>query len=471
MPAQDIVKGRPSTILRLWKRFYRLNHYYHKDLQSLAAYLIPKDASVIEFGSKGGELLSSLLNKSKSGVVLHKELLDYAKTKMSGTRIISIDDFPEKFRGKKFDYVLLSHALSEVEDVQDFLRKIRAICHDNTRIVVVYFNFLWKPFLNIAEKLGLRLPQLKEPNWLSERDVDNFFYLEDFEKIKSGKRFLIPYKIPLFSDFVNKFLARLPLINAFCLTNYSVFKPKPATRKTYSVSIIIPARNEAGNMQGVLERIPKLGKETEVVFIEGHSQDNTYEVIKKEIEKNKRSISARLLKQKGKGKGDAVRLGFSKAKNEVLMILDADLTVGIEELRKFYKAVALSKGDLIIGSRLVYPMEKQAMRILNLLGNKSFSWVFTFLLGQKIKDTLCGTKVLLKENYKKIEKNRKIFGDFDPFGDFDLIFGATYLNLKIVEIPIRYKERVYGKTNISRFKHGFLLLKMALFAAKKIKFV
>ena len=453
-----------------WKKFYQKNNYYHKDTQRLAKLLIPDDASLIEIGSKGGELLESLPNKKTTGIILNRQLLRLAKRTSKKTRFMNIDDFPKRIKDEKFDYILLSHTISEIEDVQDLLRKLKDNCHINTRIIVTYFNFLWKPLLDAAEGIGQRLPQSKEPNWLSEGDVDNFFYLENFDKVKSGKRFIIPYKIPIMSNFFNRYLAQLPFINSLCFTSYSIYRPKPPLEK-YSVSIIVPARNEEGNIKGVLKKIPKFGKATEIIFVEGHSKDDTYKTIKKEIKDNKGSISARLYRQKGAGKGDAVRLGFSKAKHDLLMILDADLTVDPKELPKFYEAISSGKGDLVIGSRLIYPRQKQAMRMLNYLGNKFFSWAFTYLLGQKIKDTLCGTKVILKDNYKKIEKNRKMFGNFDPFGDFDLIFGAVKLNLKITEIPIRYKERTYGKTNISRFTHGLLLLKMVFFAAKNLKFI
>jgi hypothetical protein len=116
-------------------------------------------------------------------------------------------------------------------------------------------------------------------------------------------------------------------------------------------------------------------------------------------------------------------------------------------------------------------MESQAMRFLNLLGNKFFSLTFSWLLGQSVKDTLCGTKVLWKSDYEQIAANRAYFGDFDPFGDFDLLFGAARLNQKIVDLPIRYRERTYGSTNVQRWKHGWLLLKMVLFASRRIKFV
>lgn len=450
-----------------WKKYYKLNFYYHYWIEKTVLELIPRNASVIEFGSRGGELLSRLPNKVKLGVEFDS---NYSPAKKSGkSEVISFVKFSKNKRITKYDYVLISHAFSTISDVQSFIKSLDRISKVDTKVIVFYFNYFWKPFLDLAEKIGLKLPNEGVPNWLSQHDIDNFFYIEDFEKVKSGGKFIAPYRIPFISEFINRFIAQLPFLNDLTLIRYSVYKV-PTTVRDYSVSVIIPARNESGHMKGVIKKIPKFGKKQELIFVEGHSKDDTYEVIKGEIDKNKK-VKAFLYKQKGKGKGDAVRLGFSKAKNELLMILDADLTVDPIELPKFYEAVKKGKGELVMGSRLIYPMEKQAMRTLNILGNKFFSWAFSFLLDQKVKDTLCGTKVLLRDNYKKIEKNRSLFGDFDPFGDYDLIFGSAKLNLKIIEIPIRYKERTYGTTNISRFRHGFLLLQMVFFAAKKLKFV
>jgi glycosyltransferase involved in cell wall biosynthesis len=216
--------------------------------------------------------------------------------------------------------------------------------------------------------------------------------------------------------------------------------------------------------------MPKFGKHIEILFVEGNSTDDTWAKIQEIQRKYQTTHDIKILQQPGKGKGDAVRAGYSVATGDILMILDADLTVPPEDLPKFYHAIASGKAEFINGSRLVYPMQKKAMRPLNSLGNKFFSIAFSWLLEQPIKDTLCGTKVMFRSDYIKLAANRKFFGDFDPFGDFDLIFGAYKLNLKIIDLPIRYQERTYGDTNISRFRHGFLLLKMVLFAAGKIKF-
>jgi glycosyltransferase involved in cell wall biosynthesis len=310
-------------------------------------------------------------------------------------------------------------------------------------------------------------------NWLTVEDVSNLLSLADCEVIKQSQEVLLPLPIPFLTDLCNRYLVKLWPFNHLALTNFIVARPRPRLdecAKRPSLSVIIPARNEAGNIPDIFARTPEMGEGTELVFVEGHSRDDTYAVIETMIAAHPKR-SCQLLRQTGVGKGDAVRLGFAHARGDILMILDADLTVPPEDLPRFYKSLWSGKGEFINGVRLVYPMEKQAMRFLNLLGNKFFSLAFSWLLGQPIKDTLCGTKVLWKRDYEAIAANRAYFGDFDPFGDFDLVFGAVKLNLKITDLPIRYRERTYGTTNIERWKHGWLLLKMVIFAARRLKFV
>jgi len=289
--------------------------------------------------------------------------------------------------------------------------------------------------------------------------------------IKKERKVLLPVYIPLLTPLFNRFLANLPLFNLLSLINIIVARPavRP-TGRDYSVSIIVPARNEKGNIENAVKRLPNFGSSQEFVFVEGHSSDNTYaEMLRVRDTYPDKNIKVAV--QTGKGKGNAVREGFEIATGDILFILDADLTTPPEDMPKFYDALKENRGELINGCRLVYPMDKQAMRLLNLIANKSFGLLFSYLLGQNLKDTLCGTKVLFKSDYEAIKHNRAYFGDFDPFGDFDLLFGAAKLNMKITEIIVRYKDREYGSTQISRFKHGWLLIKMCTFAAKKIKFI
>ncbi len=306
-------------------------------------------------------------------------------------------------------------------------------------------------------------------NWLSFEDLNNLLQLSGFAVVRRGEELLLPVYIPLISNLVNRFIARLPLIRRLCLVQYIIAKPVQRAVAERTVSVIIPARNEKGNIENAVRRMPQLGKHTEIIFVEGGSVDGTRDEIERVIRQYPEKDIA-CTAQDGIGKGDAVRKGFGIAQGEALMILDADLTVAPEELPKFYAAISSGRGEFINGSRLVYPMEYQAMRILNLAGNKFFGAMFSWVLGQRIKDTLCGTKVLLKKDYEQIVENRGYFGDFDPFGDFDLLFGAAKLGLRIVDLPIHYRARTYGDTNIRRWKHGWLLLKMTLFAMVKIKF-
>ncbi len=301
-------------------------------------------------------------------------------------------------------------------------------------------------------------------------------FISGFDTYRNSKRLIFPFYIPLLSSILNKYLAKLPLVKFFGLNIYSFAKPFHETdpeqyKAKYSISIVIPARNESGNIENAILRMPDFGKHTEIIFIEGNSNDDTWDKICEMKMKYAKSHDIKIGQQKGKGKADAVREGFKMATCDILMILDADLTVPPEDLYKFYEAIASGKGDFINGTRLVYPVGKEAMRSLNYLGNHFFSKMFSWLLDQRFKDTLCGTKALFRKDYIKLTRNRTYFGDFDPFGDFDLIFGAHKLNLKTVEIPIRYKGRTYGNTNISRFKHGLILLRMCAFASRKCKFI
>ncbi|MBA3831343.1 MAG: glycosyltransferase family 2 protein [Chthoniobacterales bacterium] len=372
------------------------------------------------------------------------------------------------------DYVLLNGNIHYEVDIQGFLQDLRIGMLPATRVIIIFYSNLWRPLLRLASALGVR-SETPEANWIAPEDMRNLLLLANYELVREETKLLIPFYIPLLSYLANRFLAPLPGFRLFNLLNIVVARPfgYPAVDRAPapSVSVIVPARNEAGNIEAAILRTPAMGPDDELIFIEGNSTDNTWETICQLQHKYKSRRTIRIDRQEGKGKGDAVRKGFSIAEKDILMILDADLTVPPEELPRFYHALVSNKGEFINGSRLVYPMEKQAMRFLNLLGNKFFAVMFSFVLGQRFKDTLCGTKVLTRVNYLKLASHRKYFGEFDPFGDFDLIFGAARMVLHIVEVPVHYRERTYGSTNIDRWKHGLILLRMLRFAAARIKFI
>lgn len=446
--------------------------YYYSDLLRFFRENISFSNSILEIGCGIGNIISRLDAKRLVGVDISEKMLDEAKKTNPKVDFYNINVENKILLKEKFDTIIISDTIGYFEDVQKAFVNLKHLTHSETRIIITYHNFLWNGILNILESLRLKMPTKKiKLNWLEIEDISNLLHLSGFEVIKTGKRMLCPIKIPLISFLINKYIANLPIINNLCLTTYVIARPLELKQKDLSVSIIIPARNEKGNIEEAIKRIPKFGKWQEIIFVEGNSNDRTLDEIKRVSKKYERSHRIKYYKQNGRGKGDAVRKGFDNAKGEVLMILDADLTAPPEDLPKFYDAIASGAGEFINGCRLVYPLEKDSMRFLNILGNKFFSIMFSWLLSQRVKDTLCGTKVISKRNWLKISENRKYFGDFDPFGDYDLIFGAAKLNLKYIEIPIRYKARTYGTTNISRFKHGLLLIKMVFFAMGKIKFV
>jgi ubiquinone/menaquinone biosynthesis C-methylase UbiE len=443
---------------------------YQKNIVRILRNYIPINSSILEIGCSSGNLLASLKPSYGVGIDFSKSAIQIAKEKNKNLDFYLIDGHQITIPKKKFDYIILSDLINDLWDIQKVLEEIRPFTKPETRIIINFFNNIWLLPISLARKFGFLKKTLLQ-NWVTLNDLENLLVLTQFEKIKSNQEILLPFNIPFISNFANLFLSKIFLFRQFSITNFVICR-SVASHENYkpTVSVIIAARNEAGNIKELIERIPKMGQETEIIFIEGNSTDNTYNVIKKEI-RNFPKKNCKLFKQSGKGKGDAVRLGFEKAKGDILMILDADITVPPEELIRFYKPLEDGVAEFVNGVRLVYPMENNAMQFLNLIGNKFFSYAFSWLLGQKIRDTLCGTKVLWRSDYKRIAANRGHFGDFDPFGDFDLLFGAAYLNLKIIEVPVRYRARKYGETNISRWKHGWLLLKMVVFAARRIKFV
>ncbi len=462
---QSFYDSYPTSKNR-WSRFYTrlLGHYYR--------FFIPEGSRVLEIGCGSGQLLGELSDRICVGVDLSAQQIRAASMKNpqnryfvgSGEKLSLIEDL----KAQSFDYVILSETINFAGDVQKLFEEIQKVSNPETRLIVNFFNNLWRPILSLVTFLRLKraTPKL---NWLSHTDVNNLLQLSSWEIVKEDCRILCPYNLFGLEKIFNVVLA--PLLSSLSLTVFQIARSTQHNiKKELSVSVVIPARNEEGNIENAIKRLPKMGSHTEVIFVEGNSTDQTWREIQR-VKGAHPEWDIKILKQSARGKRNAVEEGFAIAQGDLLMILDADLTVPPEELPKFYNAVASGKCDYANGVRLVYPMEKKAMRFINMCGNKFFSLSFSWVLGQNIKDTLCGTKVLLKKNYIKIQKNRKYFGDFDPFGDFDMIFGSAKLHLKMMDIPIRYRDRTYGETNINRWAHGWLLIKMLFFSLNKLKFI
>jgi SAM-dependent methyltransferase len=461
--ADQLVELRAS-----WRERHR---YYYEEDTRIMRFLVSKGLRILELGSGNGSLLAALEPREGTGIDFSQAVAERAAA--SHPDLIFIKGDVEALGDitglhGEYDVIVMSDTVGVLDDCLQTFRDLHRYCRADTRIIVSYHTRLWEPLLLLYAQL--RTGRSWRPsNWLSSDDIANLFELADFDVIKREWRMLCPFRLFGIGRLINRFVASLPLVRKLCLRNYVVARPRPRQPlDELSSTIVVPCRNESGNIEAAVRRIPKFSPDTEIIFVEGGSNDGTWEEIQRVIAAYPQH-DIKAFKQPGTGKGDAVRTGFAQARGEVLMILDADLTMPPEDLPKFYNALIAGKGEFVNGSRLVYPMDRQAMRVLNLLANHLFAVTFTYLLNQRHTDTLCGTKALLRRHYDEISRNRAYFGNFDPFGDFDLIFGAAKLNLKTAEVPIRYAAREYGRSNISRFRHGWLLLRMVGFAFMKFK--
>ncbi|MHC4216718.1 MAG: methyltransferase domain-containing protein [Planctomycetota bacterium] len=403
------------------------NSYYYKWLDRIYRFVVRPNSRVLHVGCECGDLLAAVKPSYGVGIDSDAGNVELAKKRFPNLNFHVMDPH-ELELGEKFDYVLICNTLGRWGDIQQVLERIKPLTQESTRIVITYYNHFWEGVLRLGSLLRVRRPT-EYQNWLPREDIANLLELSGFDAIRSDSFVMMPKRIPPLTAVCNYFLSLLPIFRALNLVDLVVARPMPVPKRDedLSVTVLVPCRNERGNIAPAIERIPQMGRETEIIFV--------------------------------------------AATCDVLVIQDADLTAPPEDLPKFYRALRDGRGEYINGSRLVYPMEKEAMRFLNLLANKFFGSLFSWLLGQRFRDTLCGTKMLTKENYEIIAANRSYFGDFDPFGDFDLIFGAVKQNLKVVEVPVTYRARTYGSTNISRFRHGWLLIKMSWIAFKKIKWL
>lgn len=445
------------------------NPGYHQTITSLARFYVPPGARVLEVGCGTGDLLASLEPSEGVGVDLSGAMVEQAVRRHPHLEFHHLAAERLELPGRQFDYIILSDLVGYLFDIRAVLDRLRAVSHSRTRVIVHWYSRVWQPVVHLLEALGLKYP-LPLLNWTTVGDIENLLRLAGFETVRARGHIMLPLNLGPVSRWANRFLAHLPVARWFVWTNWVVARPIPRpTAAPPSVTVVCPCRNEKGNIEEVVRRLPPLGSRTELIFVEGHSKDGTLEECRRVAAANP-THDITVMVQSGAGKGDAVRLGFERASGDMLMILDADLSVAPEDLPQFYEAMVSAAGEFVMGSRLVYTMDPKAMRFLNLLGNRFFGLLLSVLIGQPIKDTLCGTKVIWRDDYGHLAAGRAHFGDFDPYGDFDLIFGAAKLNLRIVEIPVRYRERTYGAPNISRFADGWLLLGMSARAALRLFF-
>ncbi len=455
--------------------WFKRHSYYHDDILGYCNFFINSDSSILELGCGMGNLIGRLKPKRGVGVDVSDKMVERAREEFPNIEFICADvEFFES--QEKFDYIIISGTLGTVKNIQTFFQRIRRFCTSDTRIIITHYNELWGPIIQLAEKYRLKMPECNF-NWLSIDDVENFLSISGYKPIRRDFRLIFPYNIPIISFLFNQILTKVPIIRRLALAQCLVgsLNAPPDHIEDQSVSIILTCRDEEENIEGLVTGIPNIGKRTEIIFVEGHSKDGTVAKIEEMI-KNYPQKDIKLYKQKGKGQGDAFHLGCEKAQGDFLCWMEADLTIPPEEIKLFWDAYRLGMGEYINGTRFIYKMEKKAMPFSNFIGNRFFGNVFTMILQQRFTDTLCGYKAISKKNYEKTRKQINFFGDFDPFGDFELIFGAVKNNLKVVEIPVHYRPRnygqpkAYGKGFVSFLKHALILMKMSWIAFRKFKF-
>uniref|UniRef100_Q026B6 Glycosyl transferase, family 2 n=1 Tax=Solibacter usitatus (strain Ellin6076) TaxID=234267 RepID=Q026B6_SOLUE len=377
------------------------------------------------------------------------------------------EEFPDVSRGDEERIaVLVNGTFNHDFDIAGLLLQLRPKLSRSSRLLVVLYNPYLRWLYELANRLGIRQGELPS-TFVTRVDLANIARVAGFEVVRQQLAGYCPWRLLGVGTAINRILPLVPLVRWLSLTDLATLRP--VERSLPGISCVIPARNERGNIENALRRFPDLGCETEILFVEGHSSDGTWEEIQRIAERYRGKFRIQALQQTGKGKANAVRLGFAHATQPLLVILDADLTMPPEMLGRFYQAYCQGYGDFINGSRLVYPMEGAAMRFLNRLGNVFFAKMLSGVLDVRIGDSLCGTKLLTRRDYQRMVAWRGDFGDFDPFGDFELLFPAAVLGLGIVDIPVRYMARTYGETNILRFRHGLLLLKMTWVGFFRIK--
>jgi SAM-dependent methyltransferase len=456
------------------ERWRTLNAVYYSEDHQFMRFLIPPGKRVLELGCGRGDLLAALEPSYGVGVDFSPTAIRRAKERHPNLQFHLGDSEDAQTLaqiGGPFDYVVIADTIGMFESIDETLRLVHQLCEPSTRIVISYYSHLWEPILKLGEVLRLKSRQPKV-NYIATADFLNLMDLADFEMIRQEQRQLVPRRLFGLGPFVNRYIAPLPGIRRLCLRTYIVGRPvRQFPDRKLSATVLVPCRNERGNIENAILRMPKFGSAQEIIFVEGNSSDGTFEECERVRDAYRGQWDIKVLKQDGKGKGDAVRKGFAAATGDVLMILDADLTMPPEMLPKYHAIIESGKADFVNGTRLIYPMEDEAMRPLNLIANRFFAYLFSYLVNTRMTDTLCGTKVLLRRDYEVLARERAYFGNFDPFGDFDLIFGAAKQNLKIIETPIHYKARTFGETQISRFRDGWLLLKMVWFAYRKLKAV
>lgn len=482
-PHGEMLRGQTNRVQAFYdalgagrEQWIARSRYYYDTLEAILRLIVLPGQRVLDIGCGTGDQLAALEPALGVGVDLSSAMAELARAKHPTMEVhcqaaeeLSLPNHEVVGGRGGFDCITLVNVVGEMADILTALNRLRPLARPDTRLVIVYYNHLWEPLVGLAARLGLKLDNPTQ-NWLSLENLRGFLHLAGFEVVKAGARMPCPKYVPGIAPLMNDVLGRLPLVQSLGFVRFLVARPvMPLPPTARSCTVVVPCKNEEDNVPAIPPRIPRMGAFTEIIFVDDHSTDATADKVR-EVAARYPDRPIKLVSGPGRGKGAAVRAGLAQATGDVLMILDADMTVMPEDLPAFFAAIDENKGEFINGSRMVYPLSGDAMRTANILGNMAFARLFSFLLEQRITDTLCGTKVVMRYNYAKIVAARDYFGDIDQWGDYDWIFGAAKNNLKIVELPIHYVERTAGVTKMTkRFRNGVIMLRMCWVALRKLR--
>lgn len=447
----DEIRKHFDAIAKDYDYYKKKNGYYHTQIKKFYKQIIPEGSSVLEVGCATGDLLDYLKPSYGLGIDISRNMIEEAKRKHPGLDLVH-GEISSIFARSDFDFIILSNLLDYIDDIYTFFVSLKRWMGEYTKLIINHNNPLWAPLIRIGAKFWLRTADAKR-NFVTLRDACNLLEVLDFDISEKGFRLILPIYIPVVSHLVNKLFPRLYGINNFSSLQYIICRKRQlaSKKKQLSCTVVIPCHNEEQNLVECVRRVSSPGSFTEIIIVDDGSIDNTFQIAKQISEQDPRVRAIRL--EKNLGKGNAVKVGFDNARGDVLIILDADMTVAPEDIPKFFNTIADGAAEFVNGTRMIYPMEKKAMKFLNFFGNKMFGVITSIILGQRNTDVLCGTKALLKRHYKyiKIEDCK--------WGDFDLLYGAAKLKLKLVEMPVHYKKRVSGSSKMKAIKHGIGMIR------------
>lgn len=465
---RDAIREHQSTIADRRTLWIDRNRYFYDWLREMMQFLVEPAMRVLHVRCQTGFLLDAVRPRDGVGIEVSSEMAQVAQHKYPDLTVYTAE--PESFDlGETFDYIIFDQ-ISDTVDVLAALRSIAAHCTPRSRLILYSYNPLWHPLVWLAERVNIKVPALNQ-NWLSERDLKNVLGMADFEWLHTYHTVVLPFRIPLLADALNRIVPTLPILKNLCLIRIMVTRPRPVpcNPEDVRVSVIVPCKNEFGNIEPAVQRIPEMGSHTEIIFCDDQSTDGTADEVRR-MQQLYPERDIQLCYGPGISKSHNVWTGFDAASGDILMILDADLAVMPEELPPFVEALVSGKAELVNGTRLVYPLPRESMKFANMVGNTVFGILFSYLLDQPISDTLCGTKVLWRDDWLRLKTYLHTWGIEDRWGDYELLFGAARLHLKILELPVHYQERVYGASKMVKVvQNGLVMLRMCLAAFLRLK--